>query len=52
MWSKITSSDRVKYDELAKKDKERYGQEMQAYRQGNFVDIKGSTVQSASENEE
>jgi hypothetical protein len=32
MWSKTSDSDKVKYQDLAKKDKERYEEEMKVYR--------------------
>lgn len=50
MWAKMEEKDKEKYEQMAKEDRERYNEEMRAYRKGDYV--VPSTSQVAMEAEE
>ena len=37
MWVKMEEKQKEKYEQMAKKDRERYHEEMRAFRKGNYV---------------
>ncbi len=50
MWAKMEEKEKEKYEQMAKDDRERYNEEMRAYRKGDYV--VPSTSQVAMEAEE
>ena len=50
MWAKLDEREKEKYEQMAKEDRERYTEEMRAFRKGDYV--VPSTSQVAMEAEE
>ena len=50
MWAKMEEKEKEKFEQMAKQDRERYDEEMKAFRKGDFV--VPSTSQMAMEAEE
>jgi len=50
MWAKMEETQKEKYEQMAREDRERYHEEMRAFRKGDYVDP--GTSQVAMESEE